>query len=428
LPRGDVLRAARYGVWAYHFGADEDAREGAPFFEQHARRAPTRDVLLEVLEEEPGAGVVLCRSSFGARGNVFLSHYRQVAHWETTHFIVWKLHDLHERGWEHVLATAVPRSPSAHPPGLAHAPTTAQMVGLLAPRLGNALLNRLRVVKGADDPWKLGLRRGAQSFGSTQESTSLEGFRWLENPGHTWADPFLCERDGVTFLFIEDCDFARGYGVIARAEVYADCSLGPVTPCLDLGHHLSFPFVFEHDGETFMMPESLASGTVTLYRAKRFPDEWVEEKVLFRGNATDTTVWRQGASFYFFTTLHDRDDRGMKGMLFLADSLTGQWRLHPASPVSSDVRTARNAGAIFRRNGRLFRPTQNGSPFYGYGLNLREIVTLSEDRFEERPWCSVDAGALPFPAIGVHTYNFHGDIECIDAHVSAPTRALKWRR
>src|SRR5208282_5592822 len=26
LPHGEVLRAARHGVWSYHFGADEDAR------------------------------------------------------------------------------------------------------------------------------------------------------------------------------------------------------------------------------------------------------------------------------------------------------------------------------------------------------------------------------------------------------------------
>ncbi|HEY3821722.1 MAG TPA: hypothetical protein VGL81_31360 [Polyangiaceae bacterium] len=416
-PHGEVLRAARCGVWSYHYGAEEDGRDGTPFFQQHAARAPTRDVQLEVLEEEPGANLVLCRSRFGTGGNVFLAHYRQAPFWETTHFVVWKLHDLHELGWEHVRDRAAAPVPAAGAAGRAPTPSNAEMVKYLASRLGTAVVNRARADHRPHNPYRLGLRHAVPPFGTTPESTSLEGFRWVGAPGHAWADPFIFEHGGTKFLFFEDFDFERGYGTIRRAEVRSDCSLGVVSTSIDPGYHLSFPFVFEHQGEVFMIPESLANGTVTLYRARRFPDEWLEEKVLFRGNATDTTLWRQGPLFYFFTSLHDRDDRGMKTMLFVADSLTGDWSLHPASPVSSDVREARNAGAIFRRQGRLFRPTQNCGPRYGYGFNLREITALSEDAFEERPWCSVDPSALPFRAIGVHTYNCCGDYEVIDAHV-----------
>jgi hypothetical protein len=426
VPRGDVLRAARHGVWSYHFGADEHARNGTPFLQQHAERAPTRDVQLEVLEEEPGAGLVLCRSRFGTRGTVFLAPYRWVGFWETTHFVIWKLHDLHELGWQHVVAQGVPRTTSAPTPGVARPPTTADMARFLGPRIATAIVNRVRGERrhhGVSVRWKVALRRGATAFGTTPDRTSLDGFRWLEAPdGHYWADPFLFEHDGATLLLFEDYDYAKGYASIRGAEVHGDCSLGPTFPCLDTGHHLSFPLVFVHEGETFMLPESLADGTVTLYRARRFPGDWVAEKVLFRGNATDTTVWHEGERFYFFPTLHDRDDRGMKTLLFVADSLTGEWRLHRGNPVSSDARHARNGGAIFRRQGRLFRPTQDCGPGYGYGLNLEEIVTLSEDRYEELPWCSVDPGALPFRATGVHTFNSSGDLEAIDACLSLGTR------
>lgn len=426
LPRGEVLRAARYGVWSYHFGADEDPRCGTPFFQQHAARAPTRDVLLEVLEDEPGAGVVLCRSRFGTRGTVLLTQYRWVGLWETTHFVLWKLHDLHELGWDHIEAQAVTRAARAGAPGVARPPTTVDMIRFLAPRMATAFVNRIRGERrdhGVSVLWKVALRRGAKAFGTTPESTSLEGFRWLDAPrGHYWADPFLLERGGSTFLLFEDYDYQKGYATIRGAEVQGDCSLGPTFPCLDTGRHLSFPLVFAHEGETFMLPESLADGTVTLYRARHFPDDWVPEKVLFRGKATDTGMWNEGSRFYFFPTLHDRDDRGMKTLLFVADSLTGDWRLHRANPVSSDARHARNAGAIFRREGRLFRPTQDCGPGYGYGLNLEEIVHLSEDRYEERTWCSVEPRALPFPASGVHTFNGSGDLEAIDACLSLGTR------
>ena len=428
MPRGEVLRTARHGVWSYHFGGERDARGGMPFFQQHAERAPTRDVLLEVLEAEPSAPVILCRSRFGTRGTVFLAQYRQAAIRETTHFVIWKLHDLHEFGWERLRAQAV--APEAHssPPQCAGTPTTTDMVRFLAPRMATAVANRIRGERkdhGLSVLWKVGLRRGATPFGSTPEGTSLDGFRWIDPPpGHFWADPFVIERAGGTFLLFEDYEYARGFGSIRGAEVHADGTLGALFTCLDPGRHLSFPFVFVRDGETFMMPESLSDATVTLYRARRFPDDWVVEKVLFRGNAVDTTVWDEGGRFYFFPTLHDWDDRGMKTMLFTAESLTGEWRLHPANPVSSDVRHARNAGAIFRRHGRLFRPSQDCGPGYGHGLNLEEIVTLSEDRYEERTWCSVGPVALPFTAVGVHTFNVGGDLEAIDACVSLGSR---WR-
>ena len=294
-------------------------------------------------------------------------------------------------------------------------PDTGGMVRFLAPRLRTAVVHRVRAQRDAGNQWRLGLRRGARPFGSTRQTTNLDAFRWIETPpGHFWADPFLIDRGGRTLLFFEDFDESKGYASIRWAEVGDDCTVGTPATCLDLGLHLSFPFVFEHDGEVFMIPESIADGTVTLYRARSFPSDWVAEKVLFRGNAADTSLLREGGRFYFFTTLFERNDRGMKTMLFVADALTGAWRLHPGSPVSSDVRHARNGGAVLRRDGRLFRPTQNCGPSYGHGLNLEEIVALDEERYEERPWCAVGPQALPFPAIGVHTYNVCGDLEVID--------------
>jgi hypothetical protein len=432
--QGEILRAARYGMWGYHFGADEDARDGTPFLQQVAERAPTRDVQLEVLEDDPAAGLVLCRSTFGTQGNLLLAHYRTVAFWETTHFVVWKLHDLHSFGWDHVRAQAVPRGARRPAPCVAQPPTTGDMVRFLAPRLAEAAINRARGERqehGVHLRWKIALRRGTAPFGASPEGNNLAGFRWLDAPpGHYWADPFLVKHGSTVLVLFEDYEYEKRYGAIRGAEVLRDCTLGPPFTCLDLGYHLSFPHVFAHDGETFMIPESLSDGTITLYRAQRFPEEWVPEKVLFRGNATDTVVWQEKGSFYFFTTLHERDDRGMKTLLFVADSLTGEWHLHPGNPVSSDARHARNAGAIFRRNAQLFRPTQNCGPGYGHGLNLEEIFTLSEDRYQERAWCTIGPDALPFDAIGVHTYNSSGDVEAIDGCLSlGPRIALPhWTR
>jgi hypothetical protein len=420
LPSGDLLRAARRGVWSFHHGIDGSRRGRRPLFRENLESDAMVEVELEVLADAPGQGLVLCRSTFRQHGSIFDALQRDVSTWETTHFVLWKLHDLHAFGWEHVQQQAVPPRPRIDAPRAPLA-LAADMARMILPRITASVQRKLVRPPPHVHCWHVGLRPMKEPLYSGPGARDARDFTWLKAPiGHYWADPFLFERDGKLYLFIEDHTYDRDFAGISYAEVFADGTVGPATSCLDPGFHLSFPHVFEHEGEIFMLPESLANGTITLYRAKRFPDEWVQEKVLFQGNATDTTLLREGGKFYFFTTLFDRDDRGMKTILFVADSLTGAWRMHPSNPISSDVRTGRGAGMIFRRDGRLFRPVQNCGPCYGYGFKLQEILTIDPERYEERTHCWVEPSDLAIPARGVHTYNFAGNFEVIDSYTMGP--------
>ncbi len=412
VPHGDLLRAARCGVWSFR-GCVEGSGEKRERFHKVVEGAVVH-AQLEVLADGPATNkTVLCQSTFTQHGSVLCLLQRQVPTWETTHFVVWKLHDLHAYGWEHVLRQAV-----AEPaPASAVAATAADLAHWALPRLTSKVLRALKPKAPCVHLWHVGLRKADTPLWRETGAREATGFRWLEAPqGHYWADPFLFEWGQKMYLFVEDYDYDRGFAGISQAEVLADGTLGPVSSCLNPGFHLSFPHVFEHDGDVFMLPESLADGTISLYRAKRFPHEWVHEKVLFRGNATDTALWRDGGKFYFFTTLFDRFDSGMKTMLFVADSLTGAWRPHPTNPISSDVRRSRGAGLIFRGDGRLFRPVQNCGPCYGFGFAIEEILTLDPDRYEARPQCSVEPSGLSIPARGVHTYNIAQSFEVIDSY------------
>ena len=100
-----------------------------------------------------------------------------------------------------------------------------------------------------------------------------------------YADPFPIEHDGRTFVFVEDFVHALGYGVISAVEFGADGPLGAPRPVLDIGTHLSYPFVFARDGAVFMIPETVATDTLDLYRAVSFPDRWEKEATLLSGIA-----------------------------------------------------------------------------------------------------------------------------------------------
>jgi hypothetical protein len=48
-------------------------------------------------------------------------------------------------------------------------------------------------------------------------------------------------------------------------------------------HHLSYPFLFQHQGAWYCCPEAASSGKITLYHAMSFPGEWQPVATLLDG-------------------------------------------------------------------------------------------------------------------------------------------------
>ena len=162
-----------------------------------------------------------------------------------------------------------------------------------------------------------------------------------------------------------------------------------------------------------MLPEAAQSGGLDLYRATRFPDEWVLEKRLLDFRCVDSSpFYRQGA-WWIACSPQVVPGNVPITWLFTAQQLAGPWKIHPASPIASDARTARGAGAIFSFEGRLFRPSQDCSVAYGKALLFNEIVALDANQYVEKTIGRIDAGWTPGLA-GVHTYSRNAEWEAID--------------
>jgi len=179
-----------------------------------------------------------------------------------------------------------------------------------------------------------------------------------------------------------------------------------------------------------MIPESGANSTVELYRAIRFPEKWKLEKVLFEGRAVGTTTWHQNDLWWLFTTLAETPGHCVMQLLIYSHSLTGDWKYHPANPISTDVRHARGAGAIFCHAGGLVRPTQDCSRNYGYSFTFKEILSLSPITYEERRGPTVNPSwsrALRHPYLRpVRILGGRGRLNSIAA--PAPCMTNGWRR
>ena len=124
-------------------------------------------------------------------------------------------------------------------------------------------------------------------------SKSLFRYQEIENPiGRSLADPFIYEKDNEHFIFVEDLFFSDNKGRISviRVEDEKYEFLGVV---LEESFHLSFPFIFDHDGEVFMVPETHQSNDIRLYRCEIFPMKWTLDTVLIDGiSAADTMIFK----------------------------------------------------------------------------------------------------------------------------------------
>jgi hypothetical protein len=343
-------------------------------------------------------------------------------YWTASFFVIRKLHQLHEHGWEPMVEESSRAQLAKGRKKLYRTPTNRQMLRFLINWVfGRAIPVRLRPRPHAY--WRVALRAGEHPL--RVDDPDVRGFRWVEAPrAHYYADPFLFEKDGKTWLFFEDYSFIEKTGVIGCAEVLPDGAVSASRTVLAPGHHLSYPLVFEDQGKIYMLPESGAYKTVELYRADSFPDRWTLEKVLFDGViAVDTTLWREDGIYWFFVTILDPPEAGPQLFLFFAESLTGEWNYHPSNPICSDVRFARGAGRVFLENGRRIRPSQDHSYGYGCACNFRHIVELTKTTYREVSLGSIRP-SWEKGLTGTHTYNRSGPFEVIDANSPQPLTKL----
>lgn len=235
-----------------------------------------------------------------------------------------------------------------------------------------------------------------------------------------WADPFIIGRNGKYYVFIEELLFKNGKGHISVFELNEDGSYSFPEPIIEKDYHLSYPFLFEDNNTLYMIPETSKNKRIELYKCVNFPEEWVQECVLMDNvMAVDTTIIKLENKYWLFTNLKEIDDATPDDELYLfySDRINSQnWIPHPMNPVISDVRFARSAGNLFYQYGKLYRPAQNCSNRYGYGMNICQIERINENSFSYKVVNSI----LPDwekQIFCTHTFNFTKNISIVDARI-----------
>ena len=408
LPDGCLAEASRYGVWSVAFGLGGD------------QRTQTTPAFWEVIEGRPSTETRLCIRRAGL--NKTLSLYVSVAptdrrsasrsqnhiYWKMSAALARKMQTLWEDPdafFESLTAAAafdVTRNPS-------RAPGNLEML-----RAGTLWLRRYVSDKYTNtlhrEQWALAYRHG------TGNPLQMESFHQLiPPPDRFWADPFPVQVGSDHYIFHEEMLFTSGKGSIVLTVVDHKGRVAPPIPILETDYHLSYPLVFQWDGDFFMMPETAARRQVELYRCVDFPVRWKLERVMLRGlKALDPTPALLFGRWWLFANVPAYGAGSLDELhLFYSDSPVGPWTPHRANPIKSDVRSARPAGRIFENNGHFYRPAQDCSTRYGSAVALNRILQLNPEAYEEIEVGKVGPDFTP-PVEGVHTFNVAGDITAID--------------
>ena len=413
--RGPVLDTARYGLWSFHHDDNLEYRGGPPLFWEVYEANPVSGTILQILTSSLDGGKVIYRGH-SATNLRSLYRNRNPIYWKTTEFMLRRLRDLDRHGWPYI--ESLPTYSEAQPitPKIYRTPHAGQMLRFLTGQFLRAAKASFRSrTRGGFTQWFLAIRprSAANNF------ASAAGYKRLPvPPDRFYADPKLVTIDGKTWLFFEDYRYSEKRALISCCELAPDGTPGEAFEVLRRPYHLSYPFVFEHEGAMYMIPETRENQAVELYRAEDFPRRWVFEKPLLENvAAVDATIHHDGQRFWMFVGLSSgRYSTCDELALYSSPSLHGPWQPHPQSPVISDVRRARPAGALFTDAGKLIRPSQDCAKAYGYALNFSEIVTLTETQYEERFLGQITPDWSP-DNLGTHTYTRSGQFEVIDGNI-----------
>ena len=411
--RGDILRSAKFGIWSFHHGDNRKNRGGPAGFWESMECWPETGSILQILTEDLDNGKVLYRS-FSCTDMMSVADNMSNYFWKSLSFMERKMKELYTNG-EQAFFEKVElenRHPEFYSERLYVAPTNKELAILTYRKI----VEKTRMVIDNVfllDQWIL-------MFHVRDEfSSSLWRYKKIIPPkDRFWADPHVLYKDHKYYIFIEEYLYSTDKGHIALITMDEKGNYSEPETVLDKSYHLSYPFVFEYEGEFYMIPESMANKTVELYRCTEFPHKWEYVMNLMEGvEAVDATVFYHNDKWWMFVNMVENEGASTWDELFLfyADNLkTNQWISHPLNPVVSDCKSARPAGKIFVENGTLYRPSQNCSVRYGYGFNVCEIVKLSEQQYEENIVSHVEPN-WDKNIIGTHTFNRVNSLHIIDA-------------
>lgn len=330
-----------------------------------------------------------------------------------TYFVLSQAH-LFKRSFQQIkgllskLASGRPLVPSELPfPSSAarsEAPRAHHWLGYLCRTMRRTIAGKVRSALRLEERWSVSY------LDRPWQAASMHSGIEIDNPSKRYfADPFIVADSDEVFCFVEDYFDERRRGVISVLKLGGG-SHRFIGHALEEDFHLSFPFVFEHDGRRFMCPETNEARQIRIYECLEFPLQWKLHSIAMQNvAAVDTMIFPHGDRWWMLTNLDSSGvgEYGSELHLFYSDDpLDANWIAHPQNPLRVDPEFARNAGML-RDGTAVFRVAQaRGFGSYGVHTTIFQIEHLDVDHYREHAMKML----TPTFKSGISgTHHFHGN-------------------
>lgn len=397
--RGDVLKSAKYGIWSFHHGDEQLYRGGPPGFWELMHGRSSCGAILQRLTETLDGGVILKKGHFAVQSHSL----------EETHGTLLE----NSAAWPLQVARDILNGvcdPNSLEPVKTNAPVyrfpkNGAMIGFVFKLFANKARFHYRDLF-CPEQWNVGIVD--QPIEEMAEN-GIREVRWLpkQSAGKFRADAFGFKSGKGEIILFEDYDYRNRKGIISGVDDAG--KMLRIFPAHD--HHLSYPFIFEFEGEMHCIPESFEIGALTVYRWN--PENFSFEKfrqIMESAELTDPTLVEIDGTWWLFCTPKKHSNSAL--LLFHAPSPFGPFEPHTNNPVKWDVRSARPGGTPFMRNGTWYRPAQDCSDTYGAKVVINRIEKISPIEYRESFVKTIEPES-PYSK-GLHTLSRWGNRTLID--------------
>ena len=413
--KGDILKAAKCGVWSFHHGDNDVNRGGPAGFWEVFQNNPVTGSVLQIINDELDDGKILAKS-YSTTDPILVKRNCNNYYNKTLSFLPRKLKELHELGKDQFLEKVEEQNKNIkfYSNRLYTKPTNTEFLKMSCYNFGKFLKRNLKNSYSFEQ-WGL-------LFDIKNEiSKSMWRYKKILPPkDRFWADPHIISMDKNYFIFIEEYVYSKSKGHIALIKMDKEGNYDYLGKILEKDYHLSYPFVFQLENNFYMIPETESNNNIELYKCTDFPKKWeYHGEIMNNVNAVDTTIFNYNDKWWMFTGMKENLGSSNSDELFLFHSdnpLSNDWESHSNNPIISDVRQARPAGKIFSFKDDIYRPSQNSSKFYGYGISVNQINNITKNEYQE----TIVTSILPNwdnNISRVHTFAYDDGLSMIDAKI-----------
>ena len=409
--QGTILEAATYGVWSFDH-IDNDVNRGGPAgFWEIVLKQLTVAVTLHQLTAELDKSLVIDKALINYHWSICRTRERI---FETSVSLLFKNIRKLQQGEFEPRKSAVYYNPLNKIPNFRYA--LKYLVYFYLRGAKNTLDKvKYRLFGIRKDCWTLFIGKGDFM------TATLSKLKPVEMPKQVfWADPFIYKHKGEDYVFFESLDYNTKLGKISCGKITEELQVVDVVDVLEKEYHLSYPYVFEENGEIYLMPETNANNRLELYKCVNFPTEWSLYATAFEGEHVADASFYEDAENNKWLFINKWDNlicsTDSELYIYKVDSLKMEkLEPHKQNPVLINSAVGRNGGAIFCHEGKVYRPSQqNVYGIYGRGLNLNKIVTLTVDEYTEETVRTVEPNFIN-GLNAVHHLHQTNDLFVIDA-------------